>query len=440
MSPDDYRRDAGYRRSSAAGVVVDTPGDGAPVLVDRIGPVQAFDSMDVNSPLLREFLGGGRTSAAGLTVTQRLALKNSGFFRACNLISSSVGMLPTQLHRRKSDGTTEKAKDHPLYRVLHKRPNGFQTAFEFKSYMQLVALLDGNAYARVVWGVRRGKRSVLALLPYPRGRVKAELSDDMELAFRYTPKNGAQRTLDPSEVFHFRHPLTLDGVNGISLLDVAVETLGLAAAAEKALAKLLAKGVMAAGALQYPKELGDKAYKNLRDSMNDDHSGGENAGSWFILEEGGVANAFASAKDSQTDEMRKRQDENIARFTDVPRPLLMMDETSWGSGIRELGLFLVIYCLMKWFVAWEQAIERSCLTEEEQDADELYVKFNEGALLRGSLKEQADFFSKALGNNAAWMEPNEVRANFEQNPLPDGNGLPKPAARATREPKENDDE
>lgn len=434
-SPDDYRRAAGFRRSSAGTAMV---GHNS---AKSAGPVQAFDSLDINSPLLREFMGAGRASAAGLTVTQRLALKNSGFFRACNLICSSVGMLPTRLHRRKADGTTEKAKDHAFYRVLHKRPNSYQTAFEFKSYLQLVALLDGNAYARVVWGLRRGKRVVLALLPYPRGTVKSEMNEDLELVFRYTPrKGGGSKTLDPKEVFHFRHPLSPDGVNGLSLLDVAVETLGLAAAAEKAIARLLAKGVMAAGAIQFPNELGDKAYERLRDSMNDDHSGAENSGSWFILEEGGEANAFASARDSQTDETRKRQDENIARFTDIPRPLLMMDETSWGTGIRELGLFFVTYCLMKWFTAWEQALERSCLTEEEQDADELYIKFNEGALLRGSLKEQAEFFSKALGNNAAWMEPNEVRANFELNPVEDGNGLPKPAAKSATSPKESDDE
>lgn len=436
MSPDAYREAAGYRRSTANGVEVSPPRTGT----RAGGPVQAFTALDINDPLLREFLGGGRASAAGITVTQRMALKNSGFFRATNLIASSVGMLPTQLHRRKADGTTEKAKDHPLYRVLAKRPNSYQTAFEFKAYMQFVALLDGNAYARIVWGMRGGKRAVLHLVPFARGTIEPILSDtSFELTFRYTPKTGGQQTLAARDVFHFRHPLSADGLKGVSLLDVAVETLGLAAAAEKALGKLLAKGVMATGALQFPNDLSDTAFEHLRKSLDEDYTGSDNAGAWMILEGGGTANAFASAKDNQTDEMRKRQVEDTARFTDVPRPLLMMDETSWGSGIRELGLFFVTYCLMKWFVAWEQAIERSCLTDAEQDADELYVKVNDGALLRGSLKEQSEFFSKALGNNAAWMTPNEVRGNFELNPDPDGETLPKPAAKTASAPKDDPD-
>lgn len=422
LSPDDYRRAAGYRHSTAG---------------QRLGggpSVQAFTAMDIDSPVLREFLGGGRTSAAGVTVTEKLALRNSAFFRAVKLISTSVGMLPLHLYRRKADGSTDKAKDHPLYRVLHKRPNGYQTALEFKAHMQLCALLDGNAYARVVWGVKGGKPAVLALLPFKRRTITPDLADTGEMTFKYQPTSGAPQTLAAKDVFHFRHPISCDGIKGISLLDVAVESLGLAAAAERALGKMLSKGIMAGGALEYPSELGDEAFGRLRASMNEDHAGADNAGDWFILEEGGKANPFTTAKDSETDAMRKRQVEDIARFTDAPRPLLMMDETAWGTGIETMGIFFVTYCLLGWFVAWEQAVERSCFTIAEQDADELYAKFNEGALLRGSLKDQADFFSKALGNNGAWMIPNEVRGNFELNPRDDGNDLPKPAATTVATP------
>lgn len=426
LSPDDYRRAAGWRCSRGAGP--------APTMLDRVGPVQAFTAMDMDSPALREFLGGGRTSAAGITVSEKLALKNSGFFRACNLIASSIGMLPTHLHRRLPDGTNEKAKDHPLYRVLHKRPNSYQTAFEFKTCMQFRALLDGNAYALIV---RRGG-AIKQLIPLKRHSIEPQLSDDWVLTFKYNRPGGGSTTLPASDVFHFRHPLSLDGLKGVSLLDVAVNTIGLAAVVEQSLGKLASKGMMAGGSLETDKELGDEAIKNLRESLREDHMGADNAGDWLILEEGLKAKPFANPKDNQTDETRKRQDEETARFTDVPRPLLMMDETAWGTGIRELGLFFVTYCLTKWFVAWEQAIERSCFTDAEQDAEELYVKFNDGALLRGSLKEQAEFFSKALGNNAAWMEPNEVRANFELNPHPDGTGLPK--GKAVPPSKEPDDE
>jgi HK97 family phage portal protein len=432
-SPEDYRRASGYRRSEAA----------APVrMLERTGPVQAYTALDFDSPVLAEFLRDGRVSSSGLSVNEPMALRNSTFFRASNLICSSIGMLPTHLMRRSTgaDGkeTIEKAKDHKLYRVLHKRPNTYQTAFEFKSYMQLLALLDGNAYGLILRGIRG---EVDQIVPLPRKTVTPKLSDDWRLTFEYRRPKGGTVTLQSADIFHFRHPITRDGLRGVELVDMAVNSIGIATQAERAAGKMLRGGVMAGGALETEATLGDEAIDHLRDSMRERQIDGEHAGEWLILEEGLKAKPFiTSPKDAQYDELRKRQAEEISRFTGVPRPLLMFDETSWGSGIEQLGLYFVTYCLMPWFVAWEQAIERSCFTVAEQNADELYVKFNEGALLRGSLKDQADFFAKALGPNNAYRTANEVRGAFDLNPIPGGEDLPKPSATPAPQPKENVDE
>lgn len=413
-----------------------------PKTIARGGPIQSFTAMDFDSPVLAEFLRDGRVSASGVAVNETMALRNSTFFRAANLIASSMGMLPTHLMRRTTaaDGkqTIGKAKDHPLYRVLLKRPNTYQTAFEFKSYMQLLALLDGNAYALIIRGFVRGKANqIVQVVPLKRHTVTPKLSDDWQLTFEYRRPAGGTVTLPASDVFHFRHPITKDGLKGVDLVDMAVNAIGIAAQAERAAGKVLKGGVMAGGALETEKELGDEAIENLRESMRERQVEGEAAGEWLILEEGLKAKPFiTNAKDAQFDEMRKRQAEEVSRFTGVPRPLLMFDETSWGSGIEQLGLYFVTYCLMPWFVAWEQAIERSCFTTAEQDADELYVKFNEGALLRGSLKDQADFFAKALGPNSAYRTPDEVRGAFDLNPIEGGDTLPKPSATTATQPKE----
>ncbi|KKW93876.1 phage portal protein [Sphingobium chungbukense] len=422
-----------------------SPEPSAAPTVQRIARPAAYDTLDMDSPALAEFLKSGRESTAGVSVSESMALRNSTFFRAAHLIASAMGMLPTHLMRRTVDAngkeTIAKAKDHALYRILHKRPNQYQTALEFKSYMQLLALLDGNAYALIIRGIVRGKlNQVIALVPLKRNSVTPKLSDDFKLTFEYRRPSGGTVVLQPQDVFHFRHPITRDGLKGVNLIDMAVNAIGIAAQAEKAAGKVLKGGVMAGGALETDATLGPEAIVELKNSMRERQADGDAAGEWLVLEEGLKAKPFmTSAKDAQFDEMRKRQAEEVSRFTGVPRPLLMFDETSWGSGIEQLGLFFVTYCLMPWFVAWEQAIERSCLTIEEQDADELYVKFNEGALLRGSLKDQADFFAKALGPNNAYRTPDEVRAAFDLNPIPGGDQLPASSATSTK-PKEPVDE
>lgn len=424
-SPDDYRRASGFRRSTSMGTAIAPIGhNGGPAISadwtfepNPLSGQMVFE--DLTDPRLAVFMGGGRQSAAGVIVGEYMALRNSTFFRAANLIASAIGMLPVHLMRTKPNGDTEEASDHPLYGVLKRKPNDYQTALEFKSYMQAAALLDGNAYALVVRGV---KGRIIKLVPLKRGTVEPLLSDDFQLTFRYTRPGGGQTILQPQDVFHFRSMLSVDGLRGLALLDVAVQALGIAVQAERAAGKLFGNGIMAGGALQTDKELGETAVETLRRQLEERYSGASNAAKWLVLEEGLKAVPFtASPKDSQFLETRQMQAEELSRFTGVPRPLLMFDETSWGSGIEALGQFFVTYCLGAWFVAWEQAVER-CLMPEEQGV--LYPKFNAGALLRGSLADQAAFFSKALGNTGAWMTPDEVRENFDLNKTAGGDKLP----------------
>lgn len=423
-SPDAYRARAQYRRSEARGVVVTS--------ARPSGPIVAFDSISLSDPSLPDFMRG-RANVTGTPINDRNALRNSTFFRAMNLTCGSMGMLPIHLHNRNADGTTERAKTHPLYRVLHRRPNQFQSASEFKSYMQLCAFLDGNAYAMII----RSRGNVTDLIPLPRKSVTPKLSDTFKLTFEYRRQSGGTVTLAADQVFHFRAPISLDGLNGVSLTDIAADTLGLSMVAQRAAGKLLTKGNMSGGALESDQTLGEEVILRLKESLAEDHGGAENAGDWMVLEEGLKAKVFAgSAKDAQLAELRKHEAEEISRFTDVPRPLLMFDETAWGTGIEQLGLFFVTYCLMKWFVIWEEAIWLCLLTEREQDT--YYAKYNEGALLRGSLKDQSEFFAKALGSGGGqpWMKQNEVRDNFELNPAEGGDTLPRNGTTAAEIAKE----
>ena len=411
MSPTDYQRAAGFRRSSARGPVVQQR---------QVYAYSVHDIQNPDDPALGAFLRGGREAMSGVAVTDRVAMRNSVFFRAMSLISGSMGMLPLAMMRRTPDGLTSKALDHPLYSVLKLDPmgNGALSPSEFKSFMQLAALLDGNAYARVV---RRFNGEIQALVPFERKSITKELTGGA-LRFKYQPKSGRAEVLPSSEVFHFRAPVSLDGLNGLGLLDVASDTIGLAHLAERALANLLRKGMLAGGALQTKDALSDEAYARLKESLREDYGGADANGEFMLLEEGMEVKAFSgSARDSQLVELWKHLAEEGSRFTGVPRPLLMFDETAWGSGINQLGLYFVIYCLLPWFVIWEEAIWRLLTRQEKQarDGTILYAKFNERGLLRGSLKEQSEFLARALGSGGGhpFYTQDEARETLDMNPM-----------------------
>ncbi|MFC2305522.1 MAG: phage portal protein [Neisseria elongata] len=349
-----------------------------------------------------EFIRSGQIGG-GVGIDGRQALCNAALYRCITLISQSIGMLPLKvLH---NDDGRETATEHPVWKLLKRQPNKFQTAYEFKSLLQSHVLQYGNAYARII----RSRGQVIQLVPIHPMAVQVKQRDDWSVHYVVTRKDGGLLDFEADEILHLRD-LTDDGLEGMSRVKLAKRALGIAFDAEDAASRIFSEGVMAGGYLATDKALSDKAYNQLQESLQKRYSGKANAGRFMILEEGLKAEKWGNtASDAQHIENRNHQIEEIARMFGVPRPLLMMDDTSWGSGISELGVFFLKYGLLPWFTMWEQALTRSLLNPAEQDR--LIFKFNAGALLRGSLENQAEFFAKALGSggHGAWMTQNEVR-------------------------------
>ncbi len=378
-----------------------------------------FDS--INDPRLAEFVRGGTTSA-GVSVNEHTALKNAAVFRSVSLISYAIGMLP--LHLIDAE-TKQKADGHPLFSLLHREPNNWQSAFDFRSLMQMRALTKGNAYALVI---RSPRGPILRLVPLDPDRVTPKQLEDWSVVYDYQPKTGAKTTYNAKDIFHLRG-LSFDGIEGISLVRQANDAIGLALAADLAIARVFKNGSFVDGTLNVPKEtkLSPEAFENLKVSWAQRYSGADNAGHTPLLEDGVEYKLVGtSPRDAQSNETRGRQIEEIARIFGVPRPLLMVDETSWGSGIDVLGQFFVRYGLNPWFEAWQQAVERTLLVGPEKEKYD--VKFNAGGLLRGSMSAQGDFFAKALGagGQQPWMTPNEVRDVLDMPSDPKGDNLINP--------------
>lgn len=356
----------------------------------------------LDDPALLEFMREGGAGGVAASPGAR-SLRNMAILRCTTLISESIGMLPLNLVL--SGPEKAYATKHPAYRLLKLKPNSWQTPYEFKQLLQLHVLLHGNAYARIIWSGARPIR----MIPMEPLATKPRLNSMWEMVYDYTTPEGGMVTLPAREVLHLRD-LSLDGVEGLSRIKLAREAIDLAQQAERAASRTFRTGVMAGGAIEVPAELSETAYTRMKGSLDSDYTGTENAGKWMLLEEGAKANKWASTgRESQQIENREHQIEEVARAFGVPRPLLMMDDTSWGSGIEQLAIFFVQYALSHWFTVWEQALARVLLTEPELES--MQFKFNEKALLRGTLKDQADFFAKALGagGQAPWMTQNEVR-------------------------------
>ncbi|MBP1849685.1 phage portal protein [Rhizobium halophytocola] len=330
-------------------------------------------------------------------------LRNGAVNRAVRLHCESIGMLP--LHLMFADDAKGKATDHPVFKVLHRKPNNWQTPYEFKRLMQVMLLKNGAAYAQIV----RSRDRVYQLQPLAKFRVEPKQNRDWSISYEVTNSNGVKSTLRQSDVLAIRDLDIEDGVSGSSRIDQAHDAIGITSSIKKAVQKLFDNGLHAGGVFESGETKLTTEQRQLAKDQIEERSGAVNAGRWLILENMKAKQFELKLGDNQQVENLGFQIQEVGRIFGAPRPLLMMDDTSWGSGIEALGQFFVTYGLAPQFTNWEQAISRDLLTDDERD--EYDPKFNERALLRGSMKDQADFFTKALGAGGGmpWMTVPEVR-------------------------------
>lgn len=382
--------------------------------------VQAYGEFySLDDAAVAEFLKDGKVSTSGVTVSEEAAMRNPAVFRSVSLLAQTIGMLPVHLIDKE---TKEKARDHGLFETLHRRPNDFQSAYSFRVLMQTRALVNGNAYALIVRG--RGSQKSFRFIPLDPERMTASLNPDWSPKYEYQPKKGAKQVYGARDILHVTS-MTYDGLKGISLVRQAADAIGLAISAELAAARMFQNGAFVNGVLESEKPLGEAALRRLKAAWQDFYSGASKAGGTPVLEQGLKYKPIGpTSRDAQHMELREHQVEEIARIFGIPRPLLMVDETSWGSGIEALGQFFVRYGLGPWIEAWQQAIERSVLDDADRKAYE--VKFNTGALTRGSLKDQADYFAKASGSGGhqGWLTVNQILDMLDMPAHPDGDKLP----------------
>ena len=381
------------------------------------------------SDQLEEALRAGNISGSGASVTPNSAMRVATVYACVRIRSGVVANMPLQIKRRVDDRTREDASDHPLWRLLRRKPNRWQTPSSFRRMMQAHLMLRGNAYAMKV--VSRGQ--VIELIPLHPDRVECKQNDDLSLSYLYTRTDGRRVALRQDEVFHLVG-LTLDGVHGVSAIHYARETIGLALAMEDHGSTTFRQGARVSAALSHPGKLGIEGQNTLRSSLDAFRSGGEQEGKTLILEEGMEYKPIAmTAEDAQWIESRKFSRTDIAMFFGVPPHMIGDTEksTSWGSGIDAQTQGFVTFTSEDDLTMWEETINRDLIDEAETD---LYALFNRAALVKGDIKARWEAHVKALQWGVS--SPNEIRALEDQNPREGGDVYYPPPNTAGKSDKE----
>lgn len=390
--------------------------------------------IDSSLALFREVYGS-RMSKSGATVTLETALRVSTVLACCRVIAEGIAQVPWRLHQETSKGSKQ-ATDHSLYRVVNRRPNGWQTSFEMREMLVFHVLLAGNAYGFLN---RVGMdRRVVEIIPLTPDRVRAEQQPDWTMRYWTRGRDGQEKEIPAELIWHIRGA-SWNGAVGMDVLRLAQEAIGLAISTEGSQSAFHANGAKVSGTYSIEGPLTPEQHKALKSYITDEFTGALGDFKAMILDRGAKWTPLQmSGVDAQHLETRKFQVEDVCRvFRVMPIMVGYSDKTATYASAEQMFLAHVTHTLMPWFTRIEQSADVNLLSEKDQAAG-FYTKFNANALMRGAAKDRAEYYAKALGagGGKGWMKQNEVRAleELDRDDDPAADELPQPIAAATAAP------
>lgn len=371
-------------------------------------------AINISDPRLVGFFSGG-VNFAGEVVSAGTALQLSAVWACVRLIAQTVATLPLLTYTRDKNDYGTLARDHPLFTILHDSPNADMTAVEFWEAMIGSLLLWGNAYAQIIWS---GKR-VISLIPMRPDRVQSRKQTDGSIRYYYVWM-GQTVELMEEEIFHLKG-FSLDGLYGLSIIEQGRQTFGSAIAAERASGTFFRNGMRPSLVLSAPTYLTPEQRKR-KDEWVADYAGAINSGKVPLLEGGWKLDSLSiPPEDAQLLTTRQFGVEELCRWYGVPPPMIghTQSATAWGSGLEQMLLWFLQFCLRPQLKRIESRVSKSLITPGERR--DVYCEFNVEGLLRADSNTRARLYATMVDHGLKTR--NEVRALENDPPMPGGDDL-----------------
>jgi HK97 family phage portal protein len=354
----------------------------------------------------------GYETASGQIVTADTAMRIATVNACVRILSETIASLPLHVYQRLDNGGKERAPDHPLYELLHSRPNPWQTSFDFREQMMSHLLLRGNFFAVKLY---HGDLIIDDLIPLNPDNVTVLQLPDYSLQYQISGTGAGTLILGQKDVLHIRG-LSRNGILGESVIAQARDTFGSALATQEYAGKFWRNDATPAGIIKVAKKLEKGEADRIREIWTDDHGGSANAHKLHVLGDGASFEKIEmTAEDSQLIETRRFQRSELASLFRVPLMLLQADtQTTTYASSEQFMLAFAMHSIRPWLVRIEQALQMQLFTAPQK----YFPEFNLDGLLRGDLKSRYEAYK--IARDAGWMSKNDIREKENMNPIENG--------------------
>lgn len=371
----------------------------------------------------------GGSSESGERVSAQTSLQTSAVLACVRVLADGVAVPPLKVYRSEGENRKTEARDEKIFRLLHRRPNEFQTSLQWRRTMMVHAVLTGNGRSFINWV----NGEIRELIPLDPSWVTVEQQPDMSQVYRVTMRDGNHLPLRRADVFDISN-LAWNSYKGLPCVQLARDAIGLSIRAERMQSRLFKNGGRPSGILSSDQPLTPDSAKLLKEQWKDKY-GEDGSGGTAVLDQGFKFSSMAmTGVEAQHLETRRFQIEEICRFFNVfPQLVMQADKTSTYASAEAFFSAHIRHSINPWLELWEQEIDEFLL----DGAGPLEASFDTTQLTKAATKDVAQFLRVAAETGV--YTRNELRASQGLPPLP---GLDEPLtpANMTRGNEEDDEE
>lgn len=338
------------------------------------------------------------------------AIRVTSILAVVRWISQAVAVMPLQIMRTLPDGRKADA-GVPAGYVLRKRPNAWQSAYDFYQLVVYWTALHGNAYARILPGERGWMSELRPLHPT---RVRVHRAADYSIWYEFWNDSGKWEQLDASEVMHWRW-LSDNGVYGLPPAELCGTSIGLARRLDQAATAYWDHSGRPDMVVETDETIPDEAVAALRDAMHTAYGGAANRGKTAVLPKKTRLKTIEqnTMEQSQFQELRDAILADVCRCWGVPSTLLGDHRMARWSNVEQEHLSAQVWGLLPWQRRMEGPIDMALQPVYGED---VYAKLDNRGLLRADTASRVALYQGLWGMGA--VTPNELR-DLEDLPLLD---------------------
>lgn len=310
-----------------------------------------------------------RDRIQGVFLTEYEALRLSAVWACISAIAKTIASSDFHIFNEDDNGDRTMLPGSRTHYLLNVRPNPEMTPISFMECMMVQALTWGKSFAEIEYDAVGRPANLWPLDPDRSELVRGFKTEDQNglIGFRYDDARGElfvrvtninlpYSFLPYSEVLHF-HGLSVDGICGLNMVNVAARPLLMMLASEKFRLAFYQHGTSLGGVLSTEQPLEQEKLDELKASVKDRVSGVENAFQFLVLGSGMTWQSLSQDFDKQQFlEMNQFMIEEICRYWDVPPHIIQHLLRATFNNIEHLGIQFV-RSLRRWRKAVCQEID-----------------------------------------------------------------------------------